>query len=149
MTSRSSVAPGTMVIRPSNWASLPTLVSRHTATTSCSRSSACWTRYFPSFPDAPTMQILMPRFPSWILRWPPQPNEARRAAFQTTRGYRISWPRRAANPDDRRESVQAPTLATASKANAEPDGRKRDPPNEQHSVVLGHAMLVVGRVVIG
>jgi hypothetical protein len=29
MTSRSSVAPGTMVIRPSNWASLPTLFSRH------------------------------------------------------------------------------------------------------------------------
>jgi hypothetical protein len=53
--------------------------------------------------------------PSWILRWPPQPNEARRAAFETTRGYRISWPRRAAIPDDRRESVQAPVLATASR----------------------------------
>src|SRR3954449_4907120 len=24
--------------------------------------------------------------PSWVLRWPPQPNEARRAAFETTRG---------------------------------------------------------------
>src|SRR4051795_693555 len=61
MTSRSSVAPGTMLIRSSNSASLPTLCSRQTATTSYPRSSACWTMYLPSFPDAPTMQILIPR----------------------------------------------------------------------------------------
>src|SRR4051794_19782197 len=64
MTSRSSVAPGTRLIRPSNSASLPTLLSRHTATTSYPRSSACWTMYFPSFPDAPTTQILMTRLDS-------------------------------------------------------------------------------------
>jgi hypothetical protein len=34
MTSSSSVAPGTMLIRSSNSASFPTLCSRHTATTS-------------------------------------------------------------------------------------------------------------------
>src|SRR4051794_30446362 len=61
MTSRSSVAPGTMLIRSSNSASLPTLCSRQTAITSYPRSSACWTMYLPSFPDAPTMQIFMPR----------------------------------------------------------------------------------------
>src|SRR2546423_2275417 len=64
MTSRSSVAPGTILIRPSNSASLPTLLSRHTATTSYPRSSACWTMYLPSFPDAPTTQILMTRLDS-------------------------------------------------------------------------------------
>src|SRR4051795_8390822 len=64
MTSRSSVAPGTMLIRPSNSASLPTLLSRHTATTSYCRSSACSTMYLPSFPDAPTTQILMTRLDS-------------------------------------------------------------------------------------
>src|SRR4051812_10355996 len=64
MTSRSSVAPGTMLIRPSNSASLPTLLSRHTATTSYPRSSACRTMYLPSFPDAPTTQILMTRLDS-------------------------------------------------------------------------------------
>jgi hypothetical protein len=30
-------------------------------------------------------------------------------------------------------------------ANAELDGRKRDPPNDQLSVVLGHATLVASR----
>ena len=35
---------------PSNSASLSTLPSRQTATTSCPRSSACWTMYFPRFP---------------------------------------------------------------------------------------------------
>src|SRR3954447_18363148 len=59
MTSRSSVAPGTTVIRPSNSASLATLCSRQTATTSCPRSSAYPTMWVPSLPDAPTMQTLM------------------------------------------------------------------------------------------
>src|SRR3954447_4513392 len=69
MTSRSSVAPGTILIRPSNSASLPTLCSRHTATTAYPRSSACWTMYLPSFPDAPTMQILIPRV-RLLASWP-------------------------------------------------------------------------------
>src|SRR3954471_24533012 len=63
MTSRSSVAPGTMVIRLSKSASLVTLCSRHTATTSWPRSSASPTMCLPSLPDAPTMQTLMSRPP--------------------------------------------------------------------------------------
>src|SRR5215218_6456952 len=43
MTSVSSVAPGTIVMRPLNASSLPTLSSRHTPTTSWPRSSACCT----------------------------------------------------------------------------------------------------------
>src|SRR3954464_5592084 len=61
ITSGSFVAPGTTVMRLLNSSSFPTLCSRHTATTSWPRSSACWTMYFPSFPDAPTMQTLMTR----------------------------------------------------------------------------------------
>src|SRR4051812_1839984 len=61
ITSGSFVAPRTTVMRLLNSSSFPTLCSRHTPTTSWPRSSACWTMYFPSFPDAPTMQTLMTR----------------------------------------------------------------------------------------
>src|SRR4051812_15496234 len=87
MTSRSSVAPGTMLIRPSNSASLPTLVSRHTATTSYPRANACWTMYFPSFPDAPTTQILMtdtPRLSVNFVRLSPRTPSSRNPRSEST-----------------------------------------------------------------
>src|SRR4051812_46383956 len=88
MTSGSSVAPGTMLIRPSNSASLPTLLSRHTATASYPRSSACWTMYLPSFPDAPTTQILMTRLDSSQFRAiePARTTSSRNPPSESTQG---------------------------------------------------------------
>src|SRR4029077_3603555 len=44
-----------------NASSFPTLRSRHTPTTSQPRSSARCTMYFPSFPEAPTIQTFITR----------------------------------------------------------------------------------------
>ena len=58
------------VMRPVNASSFSTLSSRQTPTTSWPRSSACWTMYCPSFPEAPTMQTLRRAAP-------PRPRSAR------------------------------------------------------------------------
>jgi hypothetical protein len=68
MTSRSSVAPGTTVMRPVNASSFVTTCSRHTPTTSYPRSSACLTMYWPSFPEAPTMQTFITHIPPFAGR---------------------------------------------------------------------------------
>ncbi len=64
MTSRSFVSPGKTAIRPRNSSSLTTLRSRHTPTTSWPRSRQWRTMYFPSFPEAPTIQTFTVSLPS-------------------------------------------------------------------------------------